>query len=126
MAILFASDWKPDPNNTPDVALTAVRNHGISGKVLNHYNFGGYLISQKVPTFVDGRSELYGDEFLETYFANLDGNDSRKLDLYLKNFDIGWTLLRPDTPAAILLDNMEGWRRLYGDEVAVVHIRVRP
>jgi hypothetical protein len=47
-------------------------------------------------------------------------------NFWIKNFDIGWTLLRPDTPAAILLDNMEGWRRLYGDEVAVVHIRVSP
>jgi hypothetical protein len=33
-----------------------VKSHGISGKVLNSYNFGGVLIFHGIKTFIDGRS----------------------------------------------------------------------
>src|SRR5712691_7746984 len=36
---------------------------------------------------------------------------------------IAWTLLEPSRPAVWLLDRLPGWRRLYADEVAVVHVR---
>jgi hypothetical protein len=32
-------------------------------------------------------------------------------------------LLTPATPAASLLDHLDGWQRVYADEIAVVHIR---
>jgi len=34
-----------------------------------------------------------------------------------------WTLLPPNRPAVVLLDHLPGWRRLYADDVAVVHVR---
>jgi hypothetical protein len=33
-------------------------------------------------------------------------------------------LLTPSTPAASLLDHLDGWRRAYADQTAVVYIRV--
>jgi hypothetical protein len=32
-------------------------------------------------------------------------------------------LLHPKTPAVVLLDHLPGWRRLYADDIAVVHVR---
>jgi hypothetical protein len=32
-------------------------------------------------------------------------------------------LLAPTTPAVGLLDRMDGWQRVYADDVAVVHVR---
>lgn len=36
---------------------------------------------------------------------------------------IGATMLAPKTPAVELLDHLSGWRRLYADEIPVVHVR---
>jgi hypothetical protein len=44
------------------------------------------------------------------------------LDL-LRNYDIDAVLLTPVTPAASLLDHLDGWQRVYADENAVLHIR---
>ncbi|MCW2284831.1 hypothetical protein M2323_002815 [Rhodoblastus acidophilus] len=37
--------------------------------------------------------------------------------------DFTWTLLQPDAPAIAAFDRLDGWRRLYADEFAVVHVR---
>ncbi len=45
--------------------------HDVSGHLLNDYDLGGYLIYRLWPThkvFIDGRADLYGDEFLKAYF----------------------------------------------------------
>jgi len=38
-------------------------------------------------------------------------------------YGITWTLLPPDRPAVQMLDHLAGWRRVYGDSIAVVHVR---
>jgi hypothetical protein len=35
-------------------------------------------------------------------------------------------LIAPERPAALLLDHLRGWRRLYADDVAIVHVRTDP
>jgi hypothetical protein len=35
--------------------------------VFNHYNYGGWLILQGIPVFVDGRPDMYGDAFMDEY-----------------------------------------------------------
>jgi hypothetical protein len=44
----------------------------------------------------------------------------------LEKHRIGATLLSPAAPAIGLLDRLPGWRRLYSDDIAVVHIRETP
>ena len=39
------------------------------------------------------------------------------------NIDVGWTLLQPGTPATALLDRLPEWRRVYMDQVSVVHVK---
>jgi hypothetical protein len=41
----------------------------------------------------------------------------------LDEYRIGATLLAPDTPANFYLDTLPNWKRVYGDAVAVVHVR---
>ena len=38
-------------------------------------------------------------------------------------YNVTWTLLRPGSAAALHFDRSPGWRRLYADDVAVVHVR---
>ena len=48
---------------------------------------------------------------------------SDELPRLLAEYHITWTLLGAKTPAVVLLDHLPGWRRLYADDIAVVHAR---
>ena len=113
---------EPRPGITPSAALTAVRAAGIDGKVFNYYDFGGYLIHQGVPVFIDGRADMYGDAFVKrTFDAWTHGTALLPL---LDEYQVEWTLLPPGVAAVRILDDTPGWLRLYTDNIAVVHRRV--
>jgi hypothetical protein len=46
-----------------------------------------------------------------------------ELPRLLAEYDNAWTLLHANSPALLLLDHLPGWRRLYADDIAAVHIR---
>lgn len=118
----LARDILPAPVITPRTAI-AEANLAKTGRVLNDYSFGGYLIFAGIPTFIDGRAELYGGPFIDRYnraLALVDLGDFLKL---LDEYDIGATLLAPRTPAVAMLDRLPQWQRVYSDDVAVVHKR---
>jgi hypothetical protein len=109
----------------PAAALAAAEAAHVTGPVLNDYGFGGYLIFAGIPPFIDGRAELYGDEFFKRYVQAM-LLESDELPNLLEQYGIAWTLIEPQRPAVLLLDHLPGWRRLYADDVAVVHVRTNP
>jgi hypothetical protein len=113
---------RADDRITPASALAAASRMGLSGPVFNSEQFGGYLIFRGVPTFIDGRMEMYGGPFLSRYLAAADG-DEPELAALLRQYAIAWTLLDPAGPAAQTLDHLAGWRRVYADGYAVIHAR---
>jgi hypothetical protein len=115
-----------DPGLAPVRAVQAARHAGITGPVLNTYGWGGYLAYAGIPPFIDGRSELYGDAFLKQYREALGLTDPDGFEALVKRWGVTWTLLAPGTPAIALMDHLPDWRRVYADEVAVVHVRVQP
>jgi hypothetical protein len=116
---------RPDGPETPGAALAAAAALGVSGPVLNSESFGGYLIFKGVPTFIDGRIEMYGDAFLRRYLAVEQGAEPA-LDEALEQYGITWTLLHPREGAVSALDHLPGWRRAYSGPDAVIHIRTVP
>ncbi len=90
--------------------------------MLNDYSFGGYLIGRGLRPFIDSRADLYGDAFLEAY-ARIVRPDRRELARVLDQRQIGWTLFKTGSPVVEAMDEMPGWRRLYADRWAVVHVR---
>ena len=123
-AVLHGAAVRPDVA-MPKAALAAVEVAHVTGPVLNDYGFGGYLIYEGIPPFIDGRAELYGDEFIKRYVQAM-LLDSDELPKLLDQNGISWTLIAPERPAALLLDHLRGWRRLYADDVAIVHVRTDP
>ncbi len=115
--------FHPVPHATPEQALATVRAAGVSGNVFNKYYFGGFLISQHVPTFIDGRAEFYGAKRIEAYYAAIDETDPEKMRRFVSENDVAWTLLQPGDAAIAAFEKLDGWRRLYADEFAVVHVR---
>ncbi len=110
-----------DGPNAPMTALQAVPKALRKRPVLNAYGFGGYLIWEKVRPFIDGRADMYGDDFLGLY-ERIDAGDPEALEATLKRYDVAWTLFAPGQPVAALMDREPGWRRLYADKFAVVHV----
>jgi hypothetical protein len=114
---------RPPDSIRPEAAVAAARAAGIQGRVLNDYNFGGYLIFIGEPTFIDGRGEFFGKDRLDAYMRTIGSADADTLARFLDENRIAWTLLRPERLAARTLDHLPGWRRVYADDNAVVHTR---
>ena len=115
----------PPLSTMPSTAMAYVKQAGIGGRVLNHYNFGGYLIHAGVPTFVDGRGELYGRDFIRRYADTIGLRGGESLEQLLERNRIDWTFMPPDQPANRLLARLPGWRQAYADEAAVIFVRER-
>jgi len=105
-------------------AIEWIREQQPDGPMFNSYNWGGYLIWHLWPdylVFVDGRTDLYGDELLRQYL---------KVHFVKPGF---YTILNQHgvnfvvTEAGSFTDNFlaldDGWILAYADDVAVVYVR---
>ena len=119
---LMAPIEQTDRASAPISALSAVPPELRRRPVLNDYAFGGFLIFEHVRPFIDARVELYGDGMLSLY-DKLRSGDHEAVEDALKRYDIAWTLFAPDNRIVATLDREPGWRRLYADATAVVHVR---
>jgi hypothetical protein len=57
------------------------------------------------------------------YFDAVEAKDVDTLLRLLDTYRIDATLLNPTLPAAKVLDHLAGWKRLYADDIAVIHVR---
>ena len=113
---------RTDSASAPISALGAVPLELRRKPVLNDYAFGGFLIFEHVRPFIDARVELYGDGMLNLY-DKLRSGDREAVEDALKRYDIAWTIFAPNNRIVASLDREPGWRRLYSDATAVVHVR---
>lgn len=113
----------PPATIAPVAAIGAAQKAGLNGPVLNAYEWGGYLMFVGAAPFIDGRSDLYRDAFIERYITAIGLRSDRGLETLLEERKVEWTLLPPSLPAVALLDRLPGWTRVYEDKVAVVHAR---
>jgi hypothetical protein len=112
----------PAANITPAQALASI-DTAKTGRILNAYDFGGYLDFAGIPAFIDGRAELYGMKFIMRHSRALDLQDLPDFLTMLDEYKFSATLLTPSTPAVALLDRLPEWKRVYADDIAVVHVR---
>jgi hypothetical protein len=107
---------------TPATALAHVPANIVRTPVLNDYAFGGYLIFNDVRPFIDGRAELYGENFIADY-ARIVRPDDAALSAALTKNRVRWTILATDNPVVKVMDGKPGWHRVYADMFAVVHVK---
>jgi hypothetical protein len=101
----------------PAAALLFRQAQRIEGPVFNDVNFGDYLIYSGISPFIDGRVEMYGDAFLNRYASVEEFPD------LARQYNFTWTILTLNNPHVPLLDHLTGWRRVFADNVAVIHVR---
>jgi hypothetical protein len=94
--------------------------------VLNGYSFGGPLIVAGIRPFIDGRADLYGDRFVEE-FSRIDAADPAALARAIARYHLAWTMIDSNNaPLLRLLDQTPGWRRIFADRTAVIHVHDAP
>jgi hypothetical protein len=122
--LAFASLHRFEPNTrqSPVAAVAALKKMNVT-RVFNDYDFGGYLISSGVPTFIDGRTELFGEKFMVDQNAATELTEPEKLFRLLDEYRIEATLMRTQSAAARLLDHIDGWQKVYADDIATIHVR---
>jgi hypothetical protein len=103
-------------------AIAALRAQNVT-RVFNDDMIGGYMIWKGMAPFIDGRAELYGEQFGLDYFNAVSLQDPNVLFRVLDENKIEATILLPSTPAARLLDHLDGWHRVFANDSAVVHVR---
>ena len=111
----------------PIDAAGYARNAGLTGRVLNHLNFGGYLMwAREGPVFIDGRLEVVGEEFYRDYQAIL-GSDER-LESAVSRYGIEWIIFPYNIAPNLLgrLSKSARWRLAYVDDLAVIFVRSGP
>ena len=93
------------------------------GPIFNDYNWGGYLIwrTPEYPVYVDGRTDLYDDEFLTDYlridFAHESWQEKLAKD------DINLAVISVESPLAKAMTAADNWQILYQDEMALIFSR---
>jgi hypothetical protein len=98
-----------------------------AGPMFNSYNWGGYLMFAvpDYPVFVDGRTDLYGDEFLLEYLRAATGDNTWYTTL--DKYNINLVVIEKGSGLAEQLLDEPGWHKIYPqegvDDMAVVFVR---
>lgn len=89
----------------PVAAVDWLETSEIKGNMFNDYNWGGYLIwhLRDTPVFVDGRTDLFGDEILNDYVNVISGQF--ELGDFIEKYDIDFLLVRPGLIPVDIVEN---------------------
>ncbi|WP_368039339.1 MULTISPECIES: hypothetical protein [unclassified Tardiphaga] len=120
--IASIQNYAPYDRSSPAAAVTELKKHNLA-RVFNDYDFGGYLIWRGVPTFIDGRTELFGEKRMVDHNNASGLSEPDNLFRLLRDHDIEATLLRTQSAATKLLDHLDGWQKVYSDDIATIHLR---
>jgi hypothetical protein len=106
----------------PVNAVDYVEQTGLStAQAYNSYNWGGYLIWRGLPVFVDGRADVYGDEFLlyyrQSYATSVNWREP------LDDFSVDYVIMERDSALSNLLVASEQWEESFADDVAQIFVR---
>jgi len=106
----------------PTGAVQFLKENPQQGNLFNSYGWGGYLQwhLREYPVFVDGRTDLFGDEIIRLWLDVMEVNENWAH--ILDRWNIGIMVVEPDRPIVKVL-RAEGWQVLYQDEVSIVIVR---
>jgi hypothetical protein len=110
--------------HSPVKAVEFIKSHQLSGRMLNEYGYGGYLIwaAPEHPVFVDGGADIADwsgvvSEFLQ--WATLQSDPETILDKYRIDF----CLLTRQSPMVRVLPLLGKWKVVYSDNSSVIFAR---
>jgi hypothetical protein len=108
----------------PVKALSFIRHSALSGRMLNDYNYGGYLIwaAPERKVFADGRGDVYEwTGVLRDYMKFATVHEDPRL--LLNKYRIDYCLLNRDAAMSRVMGLLPGWKSVYSDDMSVVFVR---
>ncbi len=108
----------------PEAAVAFLQAHPPAGPIFNSYDWGGYLVWKLYPAihiFIDGRADLYGDQFLRE-FANTYGFKDDWQQTY-DRWHIQTVVVPVDSALATGLRSATGWTVVFQDHQAIILTR---
>ncbi|MBR1218413.1 hypothetical protein JQ557_10465 [Bradyrhizobium sp. U87765 SZCCT0131] len=106
-------------------AVAALREHHAT-RVFNDYGFGGYMIWVGMKPLIDGRAELYGERFALDHWNALLLKDPDAFFRAVETYDLDAAVFYAGTPLALLMAHIDGWKKVFSNDLAVVYIRTGP
>lgn len=122
VAYASVTRFEPHPHGAPVAAVAELKQLNVA-RVFNDYDFGGYLIASGVAPFIDGRTDIYGEKFFVDHNAASGLMQPENLFRLLEQYRIDATLMRTQSAATKLLDHIDGWQKVYADDIATIHVR---
>jgi hypothetical protein len=89
-------------------------------------DWGGYLIYRMYPrakVVVDDRHDMYGEKFLRSYLTTI--HIEPGWEDFLQQYPANFVIVPKKSALANLLAETTGWHLTYGDDVALVFVRVQ-
>lgn len=93
----------------------------MKGRVFTYDQWADYLIYRFYPdakVFMDGRSDFYGPEFVDTYQQVL--NADHRWESHLKRYGINVVVLKPDAALAKVLKQCRNWKLVFDNGSVLV------
>ena len=95
-----------------------------NGNVFATDQWGGYLIYRfdgRLKVFVDGRSDFYGRDLLETYGRVISVKPG--WEKVLNQYEVRFVLVPPDSSLGSALQSRADWKCIYSDSVSSIYER---
>ena len=113
-----------DSKQFPVKAAAFIESSNLVGNLFTTDYWGGYMIYRFHPrhkVFFDGRSDMYGKEFLKEYesLTNLEHSWKTVLDKH----QVAWILLPVNFGLATALKERSDWQVIYDDQQAIIFRR---
>jgi hypothetical protein len=111
-------------DQNPVAAVDYIHTHHLSGRMLNDWGSGGYLIwaAPDHPTFIDGRGDVFEWTGVMSDFGNWATLESDPRTL-LEKYRIDFCLLASGSPMSRVMPLLPGWRTVYADKAATIFVR---
>jgi len=125
--------WGVSSKGLPDKAVSFMLKENFPQRMFNDFNSGSYLVGRANPlrkVFIDGRTEFYGNDFLETYRKVAEG-DEDKIKEIINKYDLQGFLLTIsesnfDENLAKYLSKNPEWKTVYFNSDSIIFLKDVP
>lgn len=128
IVLLVVVSWGKYPNTIDDsIQKKAWPQEAVKQleqkETFNEYVWGGYLIFNNIPVFIDGRADVYciNSEVFQDYIDTVRFKKD-PMDIFDK-YQVKQVIISADTPLDFYLKKA-GWMEKYRDKIAVIYLKV--
>jgi hypothetical protein len=105
----------------PSAAVDWLDQNRPAGNLYNWYDWGGYLIWRGRKVWIDGRPDMYGDQFV--FLDKQIGDDEVDWRAIFAERDVRTVMITPALRLSKALATDPQWTKAYQDQLAVIYVK---